>query len=299
MLAALVYAAVPAAADPKTASNEIARDPAAVSVGAVDRRIAVVPFEALGMDPEPVSRLETLFRIELDRLAKAPLATRREVQYLLRNAPELASCGGADTCLAAIGKQLGVDAVVAGSVAGLGNSFIIDLKLVDVASGEQLRRVATEPLRNRPDALIDSVRVAAYRLLAPQELVGAIAVLTDLPGAQVLLDGETVGVTPLDGPLTRVALGQHNLRVVAAGYAPFQESVAVRFQKTSQVVVRLTAAAALQQTTANSKDSRSWYRTPLLYLGAGLAAGLLGGYLGYRLTSDTVIDCNAEPMPCR
>jgi len=39
----------------------------------LDLKIAVWRFDALGIEPELVARLETLFRMELDRLDKQPL----------------------------------------------------------------------------------------------------------------------------------------------------------------------------------------------------------------------------------
>src|SRR5687768_12309856 len=46
---------------------------------ALTQRIAVWRLEALGLEIELVARLETLFRSELDRLAKTPLPSRREM----------------------------------------------------------------------------------------------------------------------------------------------------------------------------------------------------------------------------
>ena len=43
----------------------------------LDKKIAVWRFDALGIDNEIVQRLETLFRMELDRLDKVPQPSRR------------------------------------------------------------------------------------------------------------------------------------------------------------------------------------------------------------------------------
>src|SRR5258708_29261468 len=49
----------------------------------INQKIAVWRFDALGIDPELVALLETLFRMELDRLDKQPLPTRREMERLI------------------------------------------------------------------------------------------------------------------------------------------------------------------------------------------------------------------------
>src|SRR5688572_17841747 len=198
------------------------------------------------MDAEPVARLETLFRMELERLAGHPLPTRRQIDKARSSSSRLRNCGGEDKCLAALGKKLGVDIVVTGNVAGLGDSYVLNIKAVDVASEKQFpKRIATPPLRGSPDELIEAVRVAAYDLLAPQQLLGGVMVLSDLVGAKVTLDGKQVGMTPLPAPLKNLSLGKHRMTVVKQGYLPFDEEIEVRFQKTTRVVVRLIVEQVL------------------------------------------------------
>ena len=295
----------PAGPDSTPAPDE---DSIGGSSGAITKKIAVLKLEALGMDEEPVNRLESLFRMELERLAGAPLPTRREIDKAISKDRQLKKCGGEDACLAKIGKKLGVDAIVSGSVAGLGDSFTINIKVVDVDSAKQLRRIASDPLKGSPDELIDAVRVAAYRLLAPDELLGAVAILTDLVGATVSIDGKVAGKTPIMEPIRRLALGEHTLKVEADGYTTFEEAVTVRFQKTSRVVVSLRIEGSADPgpnepitgppRIVTRPADRRWYTNKWFYIGAGVAAVLVGGYIGYQLGTDTVVDCNAEPAAC-
>src|SRR5689334_9484480 len=99
---------------------------------ALTQRIAVWRLDALGMDAELVARLETLFRMELDRLATRPLPTRREIERAIAGSRDLRDCSGDDRCLAQIGKKVGVDVVVTGSIAALGDSYTLNIKAVDV-----------------------------------------------------------------------------------------------------------------------------------------------------------------------
>lgn len=272
----------------------------------ISKKIAVLELEALGMDREPVARLETLFRMELERLAGTKLPTRRQVQKAIRSSRKLRRCGGADSCLAQIGKKLGVDLVVTGNVAALGDSYILNIKAVDVATGQKLpRRIATKPLRGSPDELIEAVRVAAYELLAPEDLEGSIMVLSDLVGAKVTLDGHQVGVTPLPKPLTGLTLGDHELTVEKKGYHPFQEQIRVRFQKTTRVIVRLVVESApitpvgkTPVVVRKRPAARHWYDSTWFLVGAGVTAAVLGGVIGYGLGHDSVIDCGKNPEKC-
>jgi hypothetical protein len=215
--------------------------PAPVEAGpeeALNQKIAVWRFDGLGIDAEIVSRLEALFRLELGRLDKQPLPSRRDIDRALSS--DLQACSGDEKCLIAIGKKVGVDVVVTGTVASISDNYVLDIKAVEVASGKQ-QRMQSDPLKGSPDELIEGVRVLAYKLLAPTQLHGAVQVLSDLVGAEVSLDGKSIGKAPLpnQGVLRNQALGKHALHVAAAGYEPFDTDVEVHFQKVSTVDVHL------------------------------------------------------------
>ncbi|MBA3819834.1 MAG: PEGA domain-containing protein [Deltaproteobacteria bacterium] len=251
---------------------------------ALDQRIAVWRFDALGIEPELVTRLETLFRMELDRLARRPLPSRRDIERVVST--EQQQCTGEEKCLGAIGKKLGVDIVVTGTVGAMGPNYVLNIKAVDTASSKLVRRIQSEPLRGSPDELIEGVRVAAYKLLAPAQLLGSIQVQTDLVGAVVQLDGAALGKTPLPnlGVIGKQTLGKHKLRVQAAGYAPFEEEVEVRFQKASQVIVRLIPSTEVVGTGRVQQVERQPFYTKTWFLiGVGVAAVVIGASIGHAM----------------
>lgn len=271
----------PAAAQP--------RSPETGPEQAIAQKIAVWRFDALGIEPELVARLETLFRNELDRLAKQPTPSRREIERAVT--AEQRDCTGEEKCLGAIGKKLGVDVVVTGTVGALGDAYILNIKAVEASTAKQLTRIQSDPLRGSPDDLIEGVRVAAYKLLAPDQLHGSIQIQTDLVGADVKLDGKEIGKTPLAqlGVIARLPLGKHRLRVEARGYAPFEEDVEVRFQKVSQVVVRLLQAGYIGTGKVERIERKPFYAKTWFIVGVGVAAAAIGAYAGWRAGS---VDCS-------
>jgi hypothetical protein len=266
---------------------------------ALTQKIAVWRIDALGIESELVTRLEALFRMELDRLATRSLPTRLQIDKTIAGERDLERCGGEDRCLAAIGKKLGVDVMITGSVAALGDSYILNIKAIDVGRAAQIRRIATDPLRGSPDELIESIRVAAYRLLAPDQLHGSIHVLSDAIGAAVYIDGQAKGMTPLPGPIVRLPLGEHQLRVESAGYLPFEEKVVVRFQKSTRVVVRLAPkvdAGPGGPLKTVPRRHEPWYTSKWAYAGAGVTALILGVAIGRALATPDEIRC--DEVPC-
>lgn len=294
-----VVAVLAALAEPPVS----AQPAAAPAPSAMGRSIAVLGFDALGMDADKVARLETLFRMELERLAGRTTPSPREIARALRGSA-LARCGGENPCLAAIGKKLAVEVVVTGNVAQLGDSHIINIKAIDAVTGKELRRIKSDPLRGTPDELIDAVRVAAYRLLAPERLLGAVSVLADIAGAEVRLDGRPIGKTPLPRAIERIPLGKHRLEVVAEGYSPFSDEVEIRFQKTTRVLVTLAAEAIgprldLARRGKPQPAPDRWYNSTWFLVGAGVAAVVVGASIGYALSRQDVVDCSMSPESCQ
>ena len=280
--ALIVVAPVTARADRQApASPGAAEGPEEV----LDQKLAVWRFDALGIDPELVARLETLFRMELDRLDKQAMPSRRDIDRAITG--DARECTGEDRCLAAIGKRLGVDVILTGTVGQLGDNYVLTIKSVDVATAKALQKIQSDPLRGQPDDLIEGVRVAAYRLLAPDQLHGAIQVQTDLVGAEVELDGKPLGKTPLprNGVIGKLALGKHRLKVAAPDYEhPYEDDVDVRFQKVSPVVVRLVPSTQVIGTGVVQRiDRRPFYTRTWFVIAAGVAAVGLGAAIGYRL----------------
>ena len=264
----------------------------------LDKKIAVWRFDALGIDNEIVQRLETLFRMELDRLDKVPQPTRRDIERTVTTAEQ--NCTGEEKCLTAIGKRLGVDFVVTGTVGSLGDNYVLNIKVVDVATAKS-QRIQSDPLRGSPDELIEGVRVAAYRLLAPQQIHGSLQIQSDLIGAEVTLDGNKLGKTPLPngGVIARLPLGKHRLRVEAKTYDPFDSDVEVHFQKVSPVVVRLLQASGPIGTGKTIHKERSpIYTRTWFVIGVGALVILSAAAIGYS-AGDVPCYINGDPSnPC-
>jgi hypothetical protein len=255
---------------------------------ALTQKIAVLRFDALGIDTELVIRLEALFRSELERLAKQPITPRREFDALITG--PLRDCSGENKCLAAIGKKLKADVVITGTVGAAGENYVLSIKAVNSQTGEQIRRISSDPLRGSPDELIDAVRVAAYRLLAPEQLYGGMVILCDVVGGTVLLDGKAVGKTPLAVPLSKLPLGPHQLRVEAPGYAAFEEPVDVRFQKNTRIVVRLVADNSKPiELPPLHKEQPHWYGKTWVIVGIGVASVLVGVVAGSALAGKKIV----------
>lgn len=259
---------------------------------------ALFRLDPLGIEPEIVDQLQRILRSELSRVVGRELPSERAVADAVAANPRLANCTADPTCLAPLARALKVTRVVAGNVGGLADSYVVNLKLVD-DTGRELRRV-TATLTGSPDELIAEIRVAAFRLVAPERLVGNIAILSDVPGATVTLDGIDVGKTPLAGPLMSLPTGVHKLAVMREGFSSFNEDVPVRFEKTTQVVVRQSAmseAARKAERRRRAAGETPVYAKWWFWAATAGAAIATGVAVGFAVPKQSTVDCAKGGCP--
>lgn len=257
------------------------------------QRVAIWRIDPLGdLSPEIVARLESLLLQEMGRIVGdvVPSIKSQQVQRKYRS---LRKCQGSNRCLAKIGRRLRAKYIVSGTLASLGQDYVVRLKMVSTRSGKTVRGIA-EVLSGRKDQLIEAVRVAAYRLLAPARLKGTLQVLVNIAGATIYMNGKRVGVSPLRHALPKLGVKKHTLRITHPDHLDFIRKVKVRFQKTTIVRVKLKKPKILPRRAARSlppvlKDavtpwySKWWFWTivGVVAVGAGAAAGFLVPRLTY------------------
>jgi hypothetical protein len=297
----------------ETAAPQASPPSGATPVVPAGQRIVLFRLESLGMPPEIVARLEALLRVELDRLLERPMPSRVEVERAIAKDADLRNCAGEVDCLLGVGKKLGTDLVIAGNVGGLGESYVVNMKLVDVASGTERNRIKV-PLEGNAEQLIEAVRVALVNLVSPERVRGNLAVLVDVKGAKVIVDGTLVGTTPLKNnvisnldarPEEKAGRRQnlHQLRIVADGYIDYiKPDIEVRFQKTTEVVVRLQERVVVgpggPELPPIHKQRRPFYTRWWFYAAVGVGAVVAGAIIGKALSGDDPIDCMAKPEAC-
>ncbi|NKB66605.1 MAG: PEGA domain-containing protein [Candidatus Latescibacteria bacterium] len=142
--------------------------------------------------------------------------------------------------------DLNIDKIVAGHIIRLGDLHLIELRLVDVVSGQIERREETEfvgPLKD----IRTPVRAVAQRLAG----IGGFETLRDShlhissvpPGAGVFLNGLLEGKTPRR---IRVAPHQYEVQVSLPGYRIWKQEVQVKVGETLSLNASLRPARGTQ-----------------------------------------------------
>ncbi len=265
---------------------------AAVGGGAPPpQRLAVLEIRALGV---PVDLAHTLTGVVAEQAGKTPGFTaisQSEIGAMLglERQKQMLGCGD-ESCLAEIGGALGASRVLSGSLSKVGESYLLQLELVDTAravvQGRESRSVP-----GTPTELIETARDLTHRLLTgkPLDTSGRIKFAIEPTGARVVLDGRQVGKAPLANPVA-MDQGKHKIQISADGYVTYETTMEavpgqVLFQEISLVPTSDVVA------TSHHETQRIIGYVALGIAAAALAAGTYEGiqanhaYTNYQAAS--------------
>jgi hypothetical protein len=85
---------------------------------------------------------------------------------------------------------------------------------------------------------------------------GTLDVSSTTAGAEVFVDGERVGTIPLGAPLTGLIAGEHTIKVVKPGFAPYIDVFKIDRKKPTRLEVELVAVAGVLRIKANVEAAR-------------------------------------------
>ncbi len=117
-------------------------------------RVAVIPLEANGVPQEEVRTLTDRLRSTLVAGGKFEILERERTDALLKEQGlELTGAVNREDVMAKVGKLLGVDKMVGGSVGKVGTTYALSLRLVDVATGK-VERTLDRDHKGKPEGLL-------------------------------------------------------------------------------------------------------------------------------------------------
>lgn len=252
-------------------------------------KVAVMQLQASSnVDPGLVEALTQVVPETLEGLGVFKAISTQEIKQLLafESQKQLLGCNEV-SCLAEIGGALGADFLVIGNLSLVGDAYIIQLQLANIAAAKIESRASREYSGDTKGVFAElrtATRLLVRDLLGQKS--GTLAVSASEEGATVKLDGAIVGVSPLDEPLT-VAGGLHELAVEKEGYVVYRADVNIVEGKRLDVSARLIPSPEF---IAKYKRDASFTRT-LAWVGVGVgAAALAGGIALYFVGSSQAVD---------
>ena len=136
----------------------------ASSLVASDGSMAVLDLDARGISIVEAASLTDRLRSELVKTGMVTIVERGAMEQILREQDfQMAGCTS-DECAVEVGQLLGVTQMLAGSIGKVGSTYSIDLRLVDVATGEIVKSV-THDYKGAIDDLLGQMTTLAHQLV--------------------------------------------------------------------------------------------------------------------------------------
>jgi hypothetical protein len=245
--------------------------------------LAVVEVSA----PPSMQGLATQMTQQVVDAAKAQglrVVPPEEVETFLgpKNALALKQCGAAPGCLSSRRAEVPVSRVVVGTLGRDQTHYLVHLWLVSLAPPGTVAEVDRAILIASRRLQTDVAAALPALLRGEQEAKGTLSLEASVPNADVTLDGEPLGQTPLTRMLKP---GKHELRVSHPGFYSVERLVTVEPGKTTRDVVRLVAIPGVEPLAlpvaqaATEPVASGGFRVPVagwVALGVGLAAAGVG-----------------------
>lgn len=238
--------------------------------------VAILDIKGEAADESLRRGLVDAFATELGNMPGIRVITRAELDSMLGFEKLKDALGCNDTsCLAEIGAALGTDRLVVGTLTHDGPFMSLGVQWVDPREGHVLAR-AQETWDGPTQGLFELVPVLALRLVYGKEaesFSGKLQVSCTESGAAVLVNGQTVGVTPLMAPVP-LPLGKAVVEVLSDDHQPFKQTIVVQRDKTVSV------SASLVEKPRESVFSKWWFWTAAAAVVAGGAVGIIAATSG-------------------
>lgn len=209
----------------------------------------------LGIDSSTALLLVELLSSEMRRvLGVRFLPSEEAIDATTRGL--VAACGGTNACLTEVGLAAGADRLVVGVASSVGTLYNLRLKLIDTRSGEVLSSQQTS-LQGDRNLMLPALQQLVLKLIDPTLLSGRLVVDVPMDGVTVQVDGLVVGVTPLLGPIDKIPVGEHTLKLSSPIIEDYFSFVSIQHDKTSTVSVSPKEIEALRAAIAASSAAIS------------------------------------------
>lgn len=138
--------------------------------------LAVMPLTARSVDSESVEGLTSALATELLNTGKVRVMERSQMARILaeQGFQQSAGCDGSE-CAVEMGRLLAVDRMVLGSISKIGSLYAMNVRLVDVGTGEILRSVTRNGQAKMEVVLTELVPKVAGELVADATRTAASA----------------------------------------------------------------------------------------------------------------------------
>lgn len=192
-------------------------------------------------------------------------------------------------CAVEVGKLLNVQKMVSGSIGKLGQTYTIDLSLIDVKTAE-IEQSFVRDYKGEIDGLLRVMESVSNQIASSAKgenrlnkvSTGSLNIKIDPRGSEIFLDGELMGSAPL--LLNQVPAGSHVIRIENKGFHPEERTVTVTDGTAADVILTMRPATTASTEEKEVKENNEGGGSTWLWIGG--AAVLAGGGAAFILSQN-------------
>jgi TolB-like protein len=126
--------------------------------------IAVVELAAYGISEMEVQALTNRLRVELFQTGRFAVVERDQMRAIMEEQDFQQTGCTTNECLVEVGQLLNVQQIIAGSISKVGDVFSIEVRVIDVLTGEIVNAAIVDVMGAISDVLTEGIGRAAARL---------------------------------------------------------------------------------------------------------------------------------------
>ena len=202
-----------------------------------------------GVRSEDVNLISNYVANQVDKYSGSKVISESDIHTILMGEEKRQECGVEDTsCLVEIGAALGVPEAVSGDIGRLGAIWMLNLRRINVRTAEVVSR-SSRQVTGDIDSLVVAIPFAVAELFGVKlsDQPGSLVVSVIPNGSKVVIDGKTVGETPLTHPLPE---GSYTVEVSRNGYFSEKRMVELKPGERTEIQATLKPVPVNQYQTA-------------------------------------------------
>ncbi len=176
-------------------------------------RVAVVPFNPVGVSERDASVITSLFETALVQTESFNVIEQNQIADIMEaQAYTMTGCTD-ESCAIEVGKLLAAEQIILGELSSIGGKFILNAKIIDVEQGRNIKADKVEA--TGMGEMTAAAELLAFKLagltytsggaVQVAQAFGEVLIETTPPGADIYVNGAKKGVSP--DLITRIPLG--------------------------------------------------------------------------------------------
>ena len=209
--------------------------------------IAILQFDAENITGSEARILSDRLRTELLKIGAFNVVDRSAMEEILQEQGFQQTGCVSDECIVEVGKLVGVELMVGGSIGKIGTIYTISARMIDVKTGKILSQQSLDCPCPIETLLTESMGEVAAGLsgakivkpiIPPPPAVGSALFTSQEENVTILVNGEVKGTTPLT--LSDLEPGQHSFAARKSGFRVYTGRYTVEADGTTEIAIPLT-----------------------------------------------------------